>query len=79
MMGFIDDDDEDDDNDDLFFSRFLGADGILIKQHNFAAGGQEVMHVHFHIIPKFNKDMQKVKFLIFLFIIVIFRNLVHHQ
>lgn len=30
----------------------LGADGITIWQFNEAAGGQEVPHLHFHVIPR---------------------------
>lgn len=31
----------------------FNADGITIRQHNDAAGGQEVFHTHFHIIPRY--------------------------
>jgi len=32
------------------------AEGISILQRNGKAAGQEVMHIHFHIIPRFNND-----------------------
>ncbi len=31
----------------------LSADGITLQQFNEAAGGQEVFHLHFHILPRF--------------------------
>lgn len=35
------------------------ADGITIRQHNEAAGGQEVFHYHTHIIPRYdNVDLK---------------------
>lgn len=30
-----------------------GADGITLQQFNEAAGGQEVFHLHFHVLPRF--------------------------
>lgn len=32
------------------------ADGISIRQNNGRAGGQDVFHVHFHVIPRFADD-----------------------
>jgi histidine triad (HIT) family protein len=32
----------------------LSADGITIWQFNESAGGQEVFHLHFHIIPRWH-------------------------
>lgn len=34
----------------------LGADGVNILQNNGAAAGQEVEHLHFHVIPRFKND-----------------------
>jgi histidine triad (HIT) family protein len=34
----------------------FGADGVNIMQNNGAAAGQEVEHIHVHVIPRFNKD-----------------------
>ncbi len=34
----------------------LGADGINIGMNNEAAAGQEVFHMHAHIIPRFEGD-----------------------
>lgn len=31
----------------------FGADGITVQQFNEADGGQEVFHLHFHVIPRF--------------------------
>ncbi len=31
----------------------FSADGITIQQFNEPAGGQEVYHLHFHVIPRF--------------------------
>ncbi len=30
----------------------LDADGVTIQQFNEAAGGQEVFHLHFHVLPR---------------------------
>src|SRR5262245_3068086 len=32
------------------------ADGISLRQNNERAGGQDVFHVHFHVIPRFEHD-----------------------
>jgi histidine triad (HIT) family protein len=34
----------------------LGADGVNIIQNNGSAAGQVVPHLHFHVIPRFDKD-----------------------
>jgi diadenosine tetraphosphate (Ap4A) HIT family hydrolase len=32
------------------------ADGVTIRQNNERHGGQDVFHVHFHVIPRFEGD-----------------------
>ena len=32
------------------------ADGVTIRQHNERAGGQEVMHLHVHVVPRYYED-----------------------
>lgn len=34
----------------------LGSDGINVVQNNGEAAGQTVMHLHFHIIPRYKND-----------------------
>lgn len=34
----------------------LGADGVNILQNNGKAAGQEVEHIHVHVIPRFDDD-----------------------
>ena len=34
----------------------LGADGVNIMQNNGTAAGQEVPHIHVHVIPRFTDD-----------------------
>lgn len=36
--------------------RVTGAEGINVLQNNFAAAGQQVFHVHWHLIPRFAAD-----------------------
>lgn len=33
-----------------------GADGVSIRQNNDPHGGQDIFHVHFHVIPRFAGD-----------------------
>lgn len=37
----------------------LGADGINVSQANGRVAGQEVPHIHFHVIPRFSTDGHK--------------------
>jgi diadenosine tetraphosphate (Ap4A) HIT family hydrolase len=32
------------------------ADGVSVRQNNDPAGGQDVFHVHFHVVPRFAGD-----------------------
>ncbi len=32
----------------------MGADGITLQQFSEAAGGQEVFHIHFHVVPRWS-------------------------
>ncbi len=34
----------------------LKADGVTIQQFNEAPGGQEVFHLHFHVIPRYSEE-----------------------
>jgi histidine triad (HIT) family protein len=34
----------------------LGADGVNIMQNNGTAAGQEVPHIHVHVIPRYKED-----------------------
>lgn len=34
----------------------VGADGFLVSTNNGTAAGQVVMHLHFHVIPRFKDD-----------------------
>lgn len=34
----------------------FAADGIQVRQNNEAAAGQDVFHLHFHIIPRYHGD-----------------------
>ena len=37
----------------------LNADGVNIMQNNGKAAGQDVPHIHFHVIPRFEGDGHK--------------------
>lgn len=39
--------------------RAFSADGVTLRQHNDAAGGQEVFHFHLHVIPRFLGDGER--------------------
>lgn len=32
------------------------ADGLHLRQNNEAASGQDVFHLHFHVIPRYHDD-----------------------
>src|SRR6187397_2914818 len=36
--------------------RAFAADGVSVRQNNESHGGQDVFHVHFHVIPRFADD-----------------------
>jgi histidine triad (HIT) family protein len=37
----------------------LGADGVTLQQFSESAGGQEVFHLHFHVLPRFEGAMMQ--------------------
>jgi histidine triad (HIT) family protein len=39
--------------------RAFSAEGVTLRQHNDAAGGQEVFHFHLHVIPRFVGDAER--------------------
>jgi histidine triad (HIT) family protein len=34
----------------------FAADGVSVRQNNEAHGGQDVFHLHFHVVPRFAGD-----------------------
>ena len=34
----------------------LGCDGLTLRQNNGAASGQEIPHLHFHLVPRWHGD-----------------------
>jgi len=36
--------------------RVWQADGVSVRQNNDPAGGQDVFHLHFHVVPRFAND-----------------------
>jgi len=40
----------------LAIEKALGADGVTVRQNNEEAGGQEVFHTHFHIMPRYRGE-----------------------
>ncbi len=45
----------------LALKEVTGCDGINIMQNNGKAAGQEVMHYHLHVIPRYENDDVKIK------------------
>lgn len=39
--------------------RAFGAEGVTVQQFNEAAGGQEVFHLHYHVLPR--RDGEKLR------------------
>lgn len=44
----------------LSMKESLGCDGINLVQNNEEAAGQTVFHFHLHVIPRYEKDEQKI-------------------
>ena len=39
--------------------KLLGAEGIIVRTHNYPAAGQTVMHFHVHVIPCYEEKKEK--------------------
>ena len=40
----------------------LGASGVNILNNSYPAAGQSVMHMHVHVLPRYNDDDLKIEF-----------------
>ncbi len=40
----------------IAFKKIYECEGVSTRQHNEAAGGQDVWHYHLHVFPRYNND-----------------------